>query len=153
MTSAVDVAWAAGLFEGEGCATISTGGQRQPRVSVQMTDEDVVRRFHSIVACGNVRRYHYPPRRLAWQWSVQGGADVLHVLGMLYPHLGARRQERAVEVIERAAKIGEEDGYCKRGHDLSDARHLYLHLKSGKRHCRTCRSENAKRRWALRLGN
>jgi hypothetical protein len=28
---------------------------------------------------------------------------------------------------------------CKNGHDLNDPEHLYLHAKTGKRHCRTCR--------------
>jgi hypothetical protein len=145
------IAWAAGLFEGEGSACISSG---QPRIAVSMTDEDVVRRFAEIVDCGNVRRYHYPAtkRKPYWQWSAQSATDVLHVLGLLYPYLGLRRQERVMEIIERAAKIGAEAGFCKRGHDLTDPQHLYLHRKTGKRHCRTCRRDY-QRRWTQRLAN
>ncbi len=140
-----NIAWAAGLFEGEGYCGIR-GTQRQPAVTVQMTDEDVVRRFCASVGRGSVRRYHYPPRKVTWQWSVQGASDVLHVLGLLWGHLGERRQERAYEVIERAARINEDRGYCKRGHDLSDPAHLYVHKKTGKRHCGTCRRDYQRNR-------
>lgn len=154
MARAIDIAWSAGLFEGEGCATFSDG-RRQPRASINMTDEDVVRKFHHIVGRGNVRRYdpYQPNRKAQWQWSVQSGADVLHVLGMLWPYLGERRREQATFVMERAAKIGEGAGFCKRGHDLSDPVHLYLHERTGKRHCRTCRRAYMRRRWRLRLGD
>jgi hypothetical protein len=147
-----DIAWAAGLFEGEGYVGVGGTGNRQPRVAITMTDEEPIVRFHRAVERGTLRSY--PPtgsgRKPTWQWSVQGKEDVLHVLGLLWPYLCDRRLEAATEVIERAAKMNDDAGFCKRGHDLSDAAHLYVHQKSGKRHCRTCRIEYARRRWAPR---
>jgi hypothetical protein len=50
------VAWAAGLFEGEGCwnAYVRKGGKVQMQVRLEMTDKDVVERFAAIVGCGAI---------------------------------------------------------------------------------------------------
>jgi len=54
----LDTAWAAGLFEGEGSVcwlNMSTTNQRRvPNLGLSTTDEDVIRRFHSIVGVGFV---------------------------------------------------------------------------------------------------
>lgn len=153
-----DIAWAAGLYEGEGSAHISSA-QGQTIVQLRMTDEDVVQRFAQIVGRGNVvrrsRSQAQGPRKDVWCWSIHGAEDVKAVLGMLWPYLGERRQQRATEVLERASKIGEDDGFCQRGHDLALPEHCYVHAKTGKRHCRTCRRERQRRyemrRRSLRL--
>src|SRR5207245_5183125 len=49
--SAEDIAWAAGLFEGEGSITQSGG---RVRLSLKMTDEESVRRFAKIIQRGTV---------------------------------------------------------------------------------------------------
>jgi hypothetical protein len=46
------IAWAAGLFEGEGSIHFPTGARVAVRMELTMTDEDVVRRFHKAVKCG-----------------------------------------------------------------------------------------------------
>lgn len=147
------VAWAAGLFEGEGSCSISRRN-RQPRVELAMTDRDAVERFAEIVGCGNVRFYAGvgPRRKDTWRWSVQGADDVVRVIGMLWPLLGERRRERATEVLERAVKMNDGAGFCARGHDLSDPAHLYVHPKTGNRHCRTCRRAYRKG-WTPRLAS
>src|SRR5689334_3983660 len=43
------LAWAAGLFEGEGCFHFASRANRVIVASLTTTDEDVVRRFHAIV--------------------------------------------------------------------------------------------------------
>lgn len=151
MATRLEIAWAAGLFEGEGCATISSG-QRQPRLQLQMVDEDVVRRFHRIVDCGAVHGYPYEhPRQDVWQWSVQGAADVLTLGQVLLPHLGGRRSERLREVLDRAREIvpkGTPRPLCKRGHPLSGT-NVYL-SPEGKRVCRSCRAWRARGYWRNR---
>jgi hypothetical protein len=55
VASAEEIAWAAGLFEGEGSITrFGRSGKFDLRVSLNMTDEDVVRRFDAIVDRGKV---------------------------------------------------------------------------------------------------
>jgi hypothetical protein len=46
-----EIAWAAGLFDGEGTATICRG---RPRLGLRMTDEATVRRFAEAVGHGKV---------------------------------------------------------------------------------------------------
>ena len=132
------MAWAGGLFEGEGSLGI-VSGQRQPRLQLVTTDEDVARRFLAAVGCGNLRFYEREAYKDFWQWSVQSRDDVIAVIDMLWPYLGHRRKMRAVEVRSRALQIvrAEERTKCKRGHPLSGA-NLYVHR--GKRGCRTCRN-------------
>lgn len=94
-----DRAWAACLFEGEGCLTISGV---QARVKLNSTDEDVVRRFHAIVGVGQVReddaqlKHGY---KMQWEWYVGSQAGVSHFISEMYPYMGARRRERAKELL------------------------------------------------------
>jgi len=145
------IAWAAGLFEGEGNCRIGTRGR--PVVQLRMTDEDVVRRFADAVGCGNVKQYPgYHGNQPTWAWYVTSKDNVLQVLGALWPYLGERRLEQATEVIERAVKIRDHVGYCRRkGHDLSLPEHRYLHAKTGKVSCRTCSMERARVRYRGRV--
>jgi hypothetical protein len=102
MPSEVDIAWAAGLFEGEGCLTIS--GTRWPhaRLKLNMTDEEPVRRFHDIVGHGQVRqedaqiKYGY---KRQWEWYVGNKEGVAAVIHLLFQQLSPRRQARAAELL------------------------------------------------------
>lgn len=98
-----DIAWAAGLFEGEGC--ITTGG-RPDRWQLLLTsnDFDVIEKFSEIVEVGTnsiVRRKIYEDG-LRWQCSRR--IDVLCVLTDFLPWLGNRRTLRAMEAIESLGK-------------------------------------------------
>lgn len=94
------VAWAAGLFEGEGCIGHRKDGGTE--LSVEMTDEDVVRRFAEIVGVGNVSAR---AERNGWQatcrWSSSDRWDVSTVLRALRPFMGERRGRKADEELER----------------------------------------------------
>lgn len=102
----VDIAWAAGLFEGEGCITVARNGRSaqypHARVKIKMTDEDVVRRFLLVVEVGRVReepceiKHGY---KMQWEWYVTNQEGVKDVLTLLLPYLGERRRARAVEVL------------------------------------------------------
>ena len=66
-----ELAWAAGLFEGEGSISASSG---RLDVRVKMTDEPVVRRFAEVMDCGTVYgpyNYEYrdgSKRKPHWVW-------------------------------------------------------------------------------------
>jgi hypothetical protein len=107
VASAEEIAWAAGLFEGEGAISHleRRRGSLELQVALVMTDEDVVRRFDEIVDRGKVYGPYLPPshgdrRKPFWRWAAIGdpGHDVLDVLG---PWLLSRRvaQARAHGVI------------------------------------------------------
>jgi hypothetical protein len=92
-----EIAWAAGLFEGEGCMTI-TGGQ--PVMRVASTDRDSTDRFYEIMGVGKVYGpYHQgPPRKPNWVW-VAYGVDTLLAIQLLVPWLGERHRARARELF------------------------------------------------------
>jgi hypothetical protein len=101
VATAEEIAWAAGLFEGEGCISHLQrgGGFFDVQVAVVMTDEEVVRRFDTIVNRGRVYGPYHPPssgarRKPFWRWVAQGDVaqDVLELLG---PWLMSRRRKQA----------------------------------------------------------
>lgn len=119
MATEVEIAWAAGLFEGEGCFTGTTrrhwilnkafeAEYFQVQMSLSMTDEDIVRRFHSIVDCGGVivRNFEGNLKR-QWMWQGQAVADVERLYLQFKPWLGVRRLDRIEELFQKANEIRE----------------------------------------------
>lgn len=104
MATKAEVAWAAGLFEGEGCFTISHDRKQktqQCRVKLNSTDEDVVRKFFAVMQVGSVVRVRPTQRhhKVQWQWSASRLEDVIRVYRLLESHLGNRRRQRGLDVI------------------------------------------------------
>ena len=115
------MSWAVGIFEGEGCINIHRRnnhpneltelGRMRVTLSMQMNDEDIVRRFHEVVGVGNV--FHRKPRGKyseGWQWYTGKKKHVKQVLEEFLPLLGARRSAKALEAI---ALIEKKVGYDK----------------------------------------
>jgi hypothetical protein len=108
MRTREEIAWAAGLFEGEGCIAYAeqiTSGKRYgyPRVSLAMTDLDVLEHFKQVLGFGNItpqRRYaaHHKP---SWVWSAAGFQWSQALVAMFWPWLGNRRRSRAIDVLTR----------------------------------------------------
>lgn len=112
MATDADWAWAAGLFEGEGFTGeiwVLSGPSRKrvyPRLIMEMTDEDVVRRFAAIAGFGRV---HCRPRKNTnicdnpkpvWRWEKTGGWDnYVAFYEHIRPWLGERRRERFEAVL------------------------------------------------------
>lgn len=102
----VEIAWAAGLFEGE-------GSFRKAKTSVvatvTSTDFDVLEKFAEIVGVGRLwgprqREAHLKP---IWDW-IASGDDAIAVVEAFAPHLGRRRTEQVRAVMEwRQRRIDE----------------------------------------------
>jgi hypothetical protein len=100
MPTKEEVAWAAGLFEGEGCTTESDG---RFTLRLNNTDESVVRRFDEVVTWGLV----YGPyrnserdghsRKPFWVW-VASDHNAYDAFNLLAPWLSKRRLNRAYEL-------------------------------------------------------
>lgn len=147
MRTVRDLAWLAGLFEGEG--SITTATKRNPlRLSMKSTDEDVLRRAHAIAGIGTLNGPYAPAeknlgKKPYWTWSVHRSAEAAGLLMTMYPLLGVRRQERASSALAawrerppRYRKPKRDPGLCKK----------QLHPKSEPGCCPECkRISNA--RW------
>jgi hypothetical protein len=102
-----DVAWAAGLFEGEGSVGM-TGRNKapQPRMSIGMSDKDVLDEFARIVGIGKVygpyrgqgrkTPEHYKPM---YMWRPGRITEIQQVLRAFWPYLGERRRAEASGMI------------------------------------------------------
>lgn len=98
-----DIAWAAGLFEGEG--HIGFNHKSSVQLSVTMADRDVVERLRDVIGIP-VRitvqdRSYQGRRRTLYQWRVSRQCEAYAVLVMFYPFFGERRRARAMEGIKR----------------------------------------------------
>lgn len=136
----VDIAWAAGLFEGEGSICIFEQKHNVLpliRVSIQMTDRDVVERFVQIMGCGRVTgehrfgREHHKP---TYRWHIGNRADVERIVLMLLPYLGERRSAKAREALAEIARL---DHVCRTCGKTFRARRLDM----------VCCSTKCRNRW------
>jgi hypothetical protein len=99
-TRGEQIAWSAGLFDGEGCVAET---DRRFTLRLVNTDEELVRRFHDYVGLGRI----YGPyvntcsdgykRKLVFH-SVAYGYDALDIMNLLAPFLSTRRRARAYEL-------------------------------------------------------
>ena len=96
----VAIAWAAGVFEGEGSFARPSG-----RASLQITncDKDVLHRFQQICGGRVYGPYTYEGkdgcrRKPFYQWNIEG-FDAHTVLKLLAPYLSERRLQQAREFI------------------------------------------------------
>lgn len=110
----VHIAWAAGLFEGEGCILIldrSSDDHHQiatVRLAITMTDKDILERFCEVAECGKVgpeRRYGREHHKPAYVWQISNRADAERLLLAFLPWFGERRSARAHEALAEIAKL------------------------------------------------
>lgn len=107
-----EMAWVAGLFEGEG--SISTAGKSTFVLRLAMTDEDVIRRLHRITGVGNV--YDKPAQIVGhkhqWIWIVSKQEHLQAMLAAMWPWLCSRRRAKAVEALEVYRRPRQSHKFC-----------------------------------------
>jgi hypothetical protein len=144
MRSTLDISWAAGFLEGEGCffSTRTTPGiaavqvQRQPLDKLQSVFGGTI---HLCAAAS-------PKRQPYFKWSLYGtnaAAVMMTVLVLMSP----KRAAKIKEVIERWKGQGAGKGathrdatHCPQGHPYS-GHNLYVQPSNGGRKCRACAAD------------
>lgn len=102
IVSKAQIAWAAGLFEGEGTIVIQCSRHNHGiRMSLGMSDRDVVERFAEVVGCGTIyeAKQRDPRHKTMWRWQCGRAAQVIEIVDAMRPWLGQRRTTKADEVI------------------------------------------------------
>lgn len=100
-------AWALGLFEGEGSIVTPSKRGRNSTLIIQMSDEDVLKKFHAIIKFGHVRGpYNYNKNKNitykpVWAWSMSAREEVRTVLTKWLPYFGERSKQRAMQALAR----------------------------------------------------
>ncbi len=159
----VDVAWFAGVFEGEGCFSIERNGAT--RLTVAMTDRDIIERIHSLfpttqaltVVQPKPAKAGYGTPKLRYTWRIGQPDEVRRITELILPYLGERRSARAREVLEHLASRPGVGGFQRakthgpHGHEYTPENTTYKGGAKRYRVCRTCAktwwtTENAKRR-------
>ena len=114
--SDVELAWLAGIWEGEGCWQHKKGRTRlfengrtytekdYLRIAVQMTDKDIVDRVAYIMDRRTVTKTDVPSKRKLgrkplYTFALSGKPAILWT-NLMLPHLGIRRQEKVQMIYE-----------------------------------------------------
>jgi hypothetical protein len=144
----LEIAWAAGFFEGEGCFFASfqkprQDGSRLFRTHASLTQKDalLLEKFKNIVGFGSICNNSKSTK--AWKTSRVGEAAQL--LALFEPWLSERRLNKAKELLEKEAKqtIYPVSKYCPNGHKYTPENTAIYPGRRG-RICKICRAEYAK---------
>lgn len=106
--SDLNIAWLAGIIEGEGC--ISYVGVSSVAVTVGMTDKDIVERILEITKIGVIYITNrsevegHEHWKTLYQWRVANKQDVLYILKLIHPWMGERRSIKIDEALDRLDK-------------------------------------------------
>lgn len=153
MATEAEIAWAAGIFEGEGSFHVGKAGNRKvlvPTLHLGMTDRDTVQRWRDILDAGNVigPKQRGPGRKPMYTVDVCGRSTVKQVILDFLPWLGARRTARAHEVLaiieELDAAAEQRAHYCPAGH-LRTPENTYVNPR-GYSYCRDCKRPKERER-------
>lgn len=101
----IELAWLAGLLEGEGCFSYRND-RNVPVVEIKMTDLDVINRVAELIG----RTVWRVPAKQSgyqdqWRTKIQGD-PARDLMRDLLPHMGERRSARITELLEKATGRG-----------------------------------------------
>lgn len=156
------VAWAAGLFEGEGCLTTREQRPRNtenkypkrppyPTLTLVSTDKDVVERFHRAVGVGLIHGpyWYNNSTKEVWRWNGTGWGSLRTIWTLFEPFLGARRSKKFREVMSNDPGAHSTPTCAE-----PSARAYRRHLQDNEPPCQGCRKANADRimTWKIKSG-
>ena len=94
--------WAVGLFEGEGSLCKVRQNGKSWKLSIEMTDKDVVQMFVNVMGTGKI--YDRPPRftgrKPTYLWQCYRKAEIIRIASKMLPLLGDRRAHRVLNCLD-----------------------------------------------------
>lgn len=99
MISIMEIYWLAGVLEGEAHFSMGENGC-MPRISLSMTDMDVVIRVAEITGAENVRKKKTRNTKQQYQVRITGQKSIQWMMTM-YLLMGDRRKEKIRQIIEK----------------------------------------------------
>ncbi len=100
-----ELAWAAGIFEGEGCFMLGGNAKNIPGASINMNDADSLKRFYMAVSEIGRLKAPTPSQPRTWRWAIYGFEGTQALGAMLWYGLGLRRRTRLEEVLQGAHPV------------------------------------------------
>lgn len=118
--SAIDIAWLAGLMEGEASigawdaasrkAEIASKNTKYARISISSTDKEILDRVLDLTGVGSIV-LHYDGKKKeshkqSWTWTVGKAEDIIHLLCTVvsYGHFSEHRETQILEATETASE-------------------------------------------------
>jgi hypothetical protein len=115
MITSIEIAWVAGLLEGEGNFSLQSTGS--PRIKVGMTDLDTIEKFRRITKTTDkkITVTSKDGHKTKYDTAIFGNLAIQWMM-TVYSWMGIRRKEKIKDVIEK----WKTEGYClemSRNHD------------------------------------
>jgi hypothetical protein len=101
MCNNLELAWAAGFFDGEGCITLNTKGKKF-QASIAQVDREVLDRFKSAVEIGNVTGpydYNKPNKRPFYTWHTNGVDNITILKDKIGPFLSSIKRDQFIQKL------------------------------------------------------
>lgn len=101
----IELAWLAGILEGEGSFLMgSPSGPYRIKISLQMTDEDIILRAAKLMGVSSIHHYVRSNKKTHKVykpiWGITlGGSKAVLLMNKLYPIMGYRRQQQILRTI------------------------------------------------------
>lgn len=119
----VEIAWLAGIIDGEGWFDCMEKEGRIPavRIGVESIDLDLLQQCHSFSGMGIVSgpRFRGEDRKPIWTWRVGKRRDVFRLLLAIAPLLSNRRRARILEIVNKYQHVIMVSGLPPFGSDSS----------------------------------
>jgi hypothetical protein len=133
----LELAWAAGFFDGEGCTMVKRKrGNAAVNLIVAQKTPEMLERFQAAVGGGYI--YHNPRAQGApYNWQATSQPVARQVLDLLWPYLGSIKQAQAERCFAQSTW---HDGHRSQLR-CQDPAHEVVERASGGRRCRTCERE------------
>lgn len=104
MAKKLELAWAAGFYDGEGCCTFHSSG-RLARICISQNDTEVLERFQSAVGLGKIYGPYGPYKgrssKARYDWVVHRVDEVVKVADLLWPFLSSTKQDQFNRILGR----------------------------------------------------
>jgi hypothetical protein len=104
-----EIAWLAGILEGEGCFDYNNLGQSKrtgswyPRIRIEMTDKDVVEKVANLLKGHGEIHFHAPRvgfnAKPTWSFMCSSRERMKELLPALLPYMGARRSKVIYQML------------------------------------------------------
>lgn len=110
--SEADLAWLAGIYEGEGSVFLKgtssryNGEKNAPYIKIAMIDEDIIQRVQRVAGFGTMSSYILKSGKRIYQWHSGDREQVPQLLRAMSPWLGERRMEQVRIVLAGAKPYG-----------------------------------------------
>ena len=95
-----EIAWAAGLLEGEGY--FGAGDRRYPYISIEMTDKDVLKKLRQVFPFGEIKTIDNTRKNgiESYRMYLSSQEKVKDIIKKIRPWMGTRRKQRMDELIQ-----------------------------------------------------